>query len=370
MIGAARMMLNQVAVPTPARRLFGWGGNAYGQLGDGTVVPESSPVQIGAETDWSLVSTNYLNYLAVREGKIFSSGINSYGMLGLGDTTNRSSPTQVGALAGWTKASIGLDAGYGIRSGRLFAWGLNSYGQLGTGDVVGKSSPVPVGAESDWSIIIAGNGSAAGIRGGKLFAWGRNDVGQLGDGTVVNRSSPVQIGAETDWTSLSMGKDQLFAIRGGKLFSCGYNDTGTLGLGDTTNRSSPVQVGAATDWSLVAGSAQSSGIVFGIRGGKLFTWGGLDDNGQMGINNSDEYYRVSSPVQIGAATDWTAIGVGQIHTGGIRGGLLYMWGSNGDGRLGLGAGADSRYSSPVQVGAETDWNEVAAGTDASYGIKV
>jgi len=48
-----------------------------------------------------------------------------------------------------------------------------------------------------------------------------------------------------------------------KLWSWGSNNWGQLGLGNTTNRSSPVQVGALTDWSKIAGG-----------GSKYTSWGG------------------------------------------------------------------------------------------------
>ena len=37
----------------------------------------------------------------------------------------------------------------------------------------------------------------------------------------------------------------------GTLWAWGRNNYGELGLGDATNRSSPVQVGALTDWSAI-----------------------------------------------------------------------------------------------------------------------
>jgi alpha-tubulin suppressor-like RCC1 family protein len=188
---------------------LGGDNSPNGGLGDGTLANKSSPIQIGSEVDWSMVrSGRYVGEHAggLRAGKLFMWGFNNNYQLGLGDLTIRSSPVQVGADTDWTYVSPGRYETLALRGGKLFAWGYNNVGQLGLGDIAKRSSPVQVGAATDWSVIDTSGGAVHGIRGGMLFGWGEASSGVLGDGTVADKSSPVQIGSETDWTSVSQGR--------------------------------------------------------------------------------------------------------------------------------------------------------------------
>ena len=91
------------------------------------------------------------------DGTLWAWGRNNYGELGLGDAANRSSPVQVGALTDWSAIGVGYCHSLAIKTdGTLWAWGSNGYGQLGLGDATNRSSPVQVGALTDWSAIGAG----------------------------------------------------------------------------------------------------------------------------------------------------------------------------------------------------------------------
>ena len=141
-----------------------------------------------------------------------------------------------------------------------------------------------------------------------------------------------------------------------ELYTWGYGGTGRLGHNNTyINLSSPVQVGALTNWTQVAaGNAHTACVT---TAGTLFTWG-LNANGQLGHNNTD--FAKSSPVQVGALTNWAQVAAGSYHTACVTtAGTLFTWGNNGSGRLGLGD--ITNRSSPVQVGALTNWAQVAAG---------
>jgi hypothetical protein len=94
-----------------------------------------------------------------------------------------------------------------------------------------------------------------------------------------------------------------------------FNISGDLGINTGTQTSSPTQVGGAV-WSKVASTGQMASTghaVMGIRtDGTLWSWG-YNDNGELGLNDK---VRRSSPVQVGAATNWYnvfAAGAAQRH---------------------------------------------------------
>jgi alpha-tubulin suppressor-like RCC1 family protein len=190
--------------------LWAWGRNLDGELGDNTSVNKSSPVQIGVLTNWSQVSAGNAQTTAVKtDGTLWTWGNATDGRLGNNtNTVNKSSPIQVGALTNWSQVSTGSAFTVSVKAdGTLWAWGRNGDGQLGDGTVILRSSPVQVGALTTWSQASAGSISIASAvkTDGSLWSWGNNSNGDLGDGTVVKRSSPVQIGALLSWSQVSAG---------------------------------------------------------------------------------------------------------------------------------------------------------------------
>ena len=92
----------------PDYELYTFGAAFYGQLGLGNTTYRSSPVQVGALTNWASVSAGEVYTAAIKtDGTLWTFGRNQVGQLGLGNTTNRSSPVQVGALTTWLSVSAG-----------------------------------------------------------------------------------------------------------------------------------------------------------------------------------------------------------------------------------------------------------------------
>ena len=341
--------------------LYAAGYNTPGNLGINNIIERSSPVQVGSDGNWSSISCGSNQTVSIKsDGTLWAWGNNGVGDLGVNDVIYRSSPVQVGALTTWTKAVTVARATFAIKNdGTLWSWGWGANGRLGQNSTVDYSSPVQIGAGTDWAYI---EGRFAIKTNGTLWAIGSNGFGQLGTGNTTTYSSPVQIGALTDWESASSISLASFFIKtDGTLWSVGYNFRGQLGqnISYQTHRSSPVQVGALTTWAFLSRGNQNGS--FGVAGrddGTLWSWG-YNERGQLGLDIATNINR-SSPVQIGALTDWESASHNTDEVYAVKtDGTLWAWGFNTTGAL----AQNDRVarSSPIQIGSSTQWTLVSAG---------
>lgn len=250
------------------------GVNSDGRLGNSSTINRSSPVQVAGITNFAQISAGEdTGYGITTSNTLYAWGGNDDGEAGINTTApdfrELSSPVQVGSDTDWDLVSGGGEFAVAIRTdGTMWSWGRNSFGKLGLNlnPIVEKSSPTQIGSLSTWSTVGANNDCCLAVKtDGTLWAWGRNNQGQLMLGDTANRSSPVQVGALTNWQEAytSTAGNHSFAIKtDGTLWAAGFNDDGRLG--DNTAeapRSSPVQIGSDTDWVLAAaGGAASAGI--------------------------------------------------------------------------------------------------------------
>ena len=193
------------------------------------------------------------------ENRIFAWGDNTYGELGQNSRTHYSSPVQIPGT--WTKI---YPVGAGMRkvffaaqeSGTLYGWGLGSDGLLGQnqGGEIYYSSPVQVPGTTWTSARTRANATIATKTDGTLWAWGYSYQGMLGQNSVVNYSSPVQIPG-TAWSKVRNGAQMGILAKAlktdGTLWSWGKNGYGGMGQNDRTTRSSPTQIPGT--WASVVG---------------------------------------------------------------------------------------------------------------------
>mgnify|MGYP001200565000 CR=1 FL=1 len=287
--------------------LWVWGNNSdHGELGQNNKTDRSSPVQVGSGTDWATVSASYYAFGATKtDGTLYTWGYNGNGgELGHNDKTQRSSPTQVPGTT-WSKVSMGRHHSAAIKTdGTLWMWGENQFGNLGQNSGGDRSSPIQVPGTTWREVVeIFNNNIIATKTDNTLWSWGRNQYGELGQnkqGTAGSLSSPTQIPG-TNWNEIAGGQDDAMATKtDGTLWVWGRNRIAAFGLNDEISRSSPTQV-PGTNWSKIASANYCSAAV--KTDGTLWTWGNNND-GNLGHNNVVQY---SSPVQVGSLTNWTNV---------------------------------------------------------------
>jgi len=362
--------------------LWTWGQNEVGQLGDGTTTRKSSPVQtITGGTDWVQVSIDRRHGAAIKtDGTLWTWGWNIFGQLGDGTTVNKSSPVQtISGGTDWDKVVCGYNLTIALKTdGSVWLWGQATSGKLGDETTTDKSSPIQtVTGGTDWIDIGTGKENTWAIKqyvappiilSGELWGWGFNTQGQLGDGTIIHKSSPVQtITGGTDWAQVASGERTTSGIKtDGTLWLWGYNLYGMIGDNSIVDKSSPVQtIAGGTDWKQVAtGDFHSAAIK---TDGTLWTWG-RNNIGQLGDNSSPD---TSSPIQtVAGGTDWAQVACGEFHSAAIKtDGTLWSWGYNGSGEFGDGT-TTSAQPSPVQtIAGGTDWSSVACGNNHTIATK-
>jgi len=250
--------------------LWTWGINTDGRLGNNTITDKSSPIQtVSGGTNWKSLSCAYGGMASIKtDGTLWLWGRNAYGQCGNNSITPRSSPVQtVSGGTNWKSVDYGLAHCAAIKTdGTLWTWGQGTNGQLGDSTLANKSSPVQtVSGGTNWKLVASGFYHTAAIKtDGTLWTWGSNINGQLGNNAITAISSPVQtVSGGTNWKLIDAGGYNTSCIKtDGTLWLWGKNGYGQLGDNTTANKSSPVQtVSAGTNWNLLGcGTYHSAAI--------------------------------------------------------------------------------------------------------------
>jgi alpha-tubulin suppressor-like RCC1 family protein len=362
-----------VAALDASSRVWAWGSNTVGNLGDNTTTNRSSPNSLPTQQVWiKLASTR------VTSVNLFALDANSYawawgtgtsGQLGDNTATTKSSPVSVVGGMQWRdiKASgshaVALDG-----NSYAWAWGGNSNGMLGDDTVTSRSSPVSVVGDRQFRWIDVGSaGTIALDSNSYAWAWGTNTNGAVGDDTITNRSSPVSVVGGKQWLAVQTGlASSHWALDSlSYAWAWGLNSNGQLGDNSITNRSSPVSVVGDRQFLSLASSPESSSLMIALDS-LSYAWAwGSNSAGQLGNNTANS---ASSPVSVVGGKQWRQVVLGSNFVVALdANSYAWAWGTGTSGQMGEGTVAANR-SSPVSVAFQKPFTSIRAGGSSVWGV--
>ena len=295
---------------------FFQGQNESGQLGLGDNRQRQSPKVVYTFPAGSHILKNVAcgdaHSLAIStRDELFTWGKNGHGQLGLGHTNDRNSPQRVESLcfralqhiAGGRHHSLAF-----VQSGGLHSFGCNDQGQLGTGSQIGFKVPTAVALLHEVSMVSIGAGAthcAAVSSAGACYTWGGGLRGQLGHGRFEDSWLATEVtmsgleGKEASQTACGdsftaiLAKDPSTQVLEAWMF--GSNKHGELGFGaGGQDCAMPVFVQHFINKELIDINLGSAHCLATCKDGMVYGWG-RNRSGQLGLGHTRDMW---APQQI------------------------------------------------------------------------
>lgn len=301
---------------TSKGRVFTWGDNEYGQLGNGTNVESIVPIDITSyfnleenETITAISLGIYHGLVLTSNNRLFSWGRNNYSQLGNGTNVDSNVPVNINTMYNPSlnegevivQITSGINhSGFRTNLNRVYSWGHNGFGQLGLNHTFDMNIPSLIAIQLDnvngetiTKIDYSGLSSGALLSSGRILFWGNNDSGHL----VTNLTVPIK---------QPMDVTMVFDLEAGEKIV-----DFALGIGHTAFLTSNKRV-------LMVGSNFYGQLGTNDISGSTMTPTDITSN--LGLKNGDFPKSIS---------------VGFYHTAILtNNGMLYVYGSNQYGQLG------------------------------------
>lgn len=300
--------------------LWAWGANHQGSLTPNAPRLLFSPAQTGLPGPFEMVSASYLWLARDETGGIWSS---------IGPQCERA-PCQIPLPSPAKAVSVGANSGAALLDdGGLWQW---NNGGLPVSEVDNPDFYLParIAALDGLPIVAVDSGATrtlAVTAAGRVWSWGEKEVVKAGNEWVTLTREPHELPGLLDVVAASAG-GQTDAV----LHADGTASSWGL---DGFNHAQPTRVPG-----LSGITALSSGGAFHLalrNDGTVWVWG----HTQHGESGTGETVRQGhTPIQVPGLADIVAISAGFRHCLALgRGGRIYSWGDDAEGKLGRATGA-------------------------------
>ena len=284
-------------------KVYTWGDNQYGQLGNGTYDDAYTPICI-SETQETLkekiiinIYTNESNSTIIAldsEGKVYTWGNNYTNVLGDGTTSqNRNVPmciSDIGdsSLKGKYIKNIFMNDSMVValdEEGKVYTWGMDYNGQLGNGTYASTNTPICINdiensalkGEYIEEIDIQDRTVIAKNKAKEIFIWG-----EFIENDIINCPIAFQVEGISQITDICIDIDDYDNIilldNEGKVYTWGNNNQGQLGNGTYKNSDEPICISEIEESALKDKKIDyiyiyRDSVIVKDEQGKLYTWG-------------------------------------------------------------------------------------------------
>lgn len=353
-------------------KAYCWGAGVSGKLGNGSVdraVPLATNTLSIPGEQFLHVATGVSHSCGLAlSGKVYCWGQNNEGQLGNGSNVMSAVPVEVDTnIVGLNDPGTGDNEFLGFKSisvgfshtcalyanGIAYCWGYGLFGQLGGGSTLSQSRPAAVSGSLTFKQIDTGDYHTCGIAtNNKAYCWGWGALGRLGNGSTDNKLVPTQVDTSLN-TEIAARPEELFnVIRPGTDHTCmstigksiycwGSGLDGRLGIDDSTEATKLYP--ATVDTALLADTSGIASLESGkdhsclvTNYGKVACWGA----GLKGRLGDGDFLDKAVPVIVDFSGTSGYLGSFQVSAGGSHTcalsilGEQYCWGEGLNGRLG------------------------------------
>ena len=274
--------------------------------------------------------------IVTKDGIVYGLGDNEYGCLGTGDTCSTPCPIEVKALSGKGIKTFAYtaDETFAVtEKGKVYSWGWpNIQGYEPTskdftptlmGRYPSKKIVVDLACGESHSLLLTNDG--------KVYAWGNNTYGQVNGSKSSIESVCAMVGVILPGKNIACirccSESSMAVTDGGEVYSWGCNTKGELGRGDCNEAIGVHKVVIPTEVVIEKIACGHSHTLALSNQGVLYVWGANAD-GQLGLGHKDN---ACTPVKLqveemGIVLDVAASPSGDISVAMCEHNRVFVWG--------------------------------------------